>query len=138
LPAGDTEKEVRESKNPSGPFVAMSRNGELLPGVKEIISIIAKHGLVVASGHIVPEDALMVLREAKRQGVQHMIATHAFDLARSTGNSTPRHIGACSSSSVGLTGAIDTLRLILGSASAARRRNREGAPRHLMSLRSVG
>src|SRR6266581_6364716 len=57
MPAGDTEKEVRESKNPNGPFVAVSRNGELIPEVKQIISIIAKHGLVVASGHILPEDA---------------------------------------------------------------------------------
>jgi Family of unknown function (DUF6282) len=81
MPAGDTAKEIRESKNPNGPFVAVSRNGELLPGVKEVISIVAKHGLVIASGHIVPEEALMVFREAKRQGVQHMIATHAFDLA---------------------------------------------------------
>jgi hypothetical protein len=81
MPAGDTEKEVRESKDPNRPFVSVSRNGELLPEVKEVISIIAKHGLVVASGHIVPADALMVFREAKRQGVQHMIATHAFDLA---------------------------------------------------------
>src|SRR6267378_6674815 len=81
MPAGDTEKEVRESKNPNGPFVAVSRNGELLPEVKEVIAIIAKHGLVLASGHIAPEEALMVFREAKRQGVQHMIATHAFDLA---------------------------------------------------------
>jgi hypothetical protein len=81
MPAGDTEKEVRESKDPNRPFVAVSRSGELLPEVKEIISIIAKHGLVVASGHIIPSDALMVFREAKRQGLQHMIATHAFDLA---------------------------------------------------------
>jgi hypothetical protein len=81
MPAGDTEKEVRESKTPNGPFVAVSKNGELLPEVKQVISIIAKHGLVLASGHIVPEDALMVFREANRQGVQHMIATHAFDLA---------------------------------------------------------
>lgn len=81
MPAGDTEKEVRGSKNPDGPFVAVSRNGELLPEVKEIIGIVARHGLVVASGHILPEDALMVFREAKRQGAPHMIATHAFDLA---------------------------------------------------------
>ena len=80
MPAGDTAKEVRESKNPTGPFVAVSRNGELLPEVKQVLSIVAKHGLVIASGHIVPEEALMVFREAKRQGVQHMIATHAFDL----------------------------------------------------------
>jgi hypothetical protein len=81
MPAGDTAKEVRASKNPNGPFVAVSRDGELLPEVKQVISIIAKHGLVIASGHILPEEALMVFREAKRQGVQHMIATHAFDLA---------------------------------------------------------
>jgi Family of unknown function (DUF6282) len=81
MPAGDTAKEVRASKTPNGPFVAVSRNGELLPEVKEVISIVAKHGLVIASGHILPEEALMVFREAKRQGVQHMIATHAFDLA---------------------------------------------------------
>jgi hypothetical protein len=81
MPAGDTEKEIRESKNSNGPFVAVARNGELLPGVKEVISIAAKHGLVIASGHILAEEALMVFREAKRQGVQHMIATHAFDLA---------------------------------------------------------
>jgi predicted metal-dependent phosphotriesterase family hydrolase len=36
---------------------------------------------VIASGHIAPEEALMVFREASRQGVQHMIATHAFDAA---------------------------------------------------------
>src|SRR6516225_1783626 len=81
MPAGDTEKEVRASKSPNGPYVAVSRNGELLPAVKDVISVVAKHGLVIASGHIVPEDALMVFREAKRQGVKHMIATPAFDLA---------------------------------------------------------
>jgi hypothetical protein len=81
MPAGDGEKEVRESKTPDAPFVAVSRNGELLPEVKQVIAIIAKHGLVLASGHIAPEEALMVFREAKRQGVKHMIATHAFDLA---------------------------------------------------------
>jgi len=81
MPAGDTAKEVRESKNPEGPFVAVSRDGDLLPDVKKVLAIVAKHGLTIASGHILPEEALMVFREAKRQGVQHMIATHAFDLA---------------------------------------------------------
>ena len=81
MPAGDTAKEVRASKNPNGPFVAVSRDGELLPEVKQVIAIIAKHGLVLASGHIPAEEALLLFREAKRQGVQHMIATHAFDLA---------------------------------------------------------
>ena len=58
MPAGDTEKEVRESKNPNGPYVAVSRNGELLPEVKQVISIIAKHDLTLASGHILADEAL--------------------------------------------------------------------------------
>src|SRR5262249_17994274 len=37
LPAGDTEKEIKESRNPNRPFVAVSKNGQLLPEVKEII-----------------------------------------------------------------------------------------------------
>ena len=81
MPAGDSEIEARESKQLNRPFVAVSRNGELLPDVKQVLSIIAKHGLVIASGHIAPEEALMLFREARSQGVQHMIATHAMDLA---------------------------------------------------------
>jgi hypothetical protein len=81
LPAGDTEKEVKESRNPNRPFVAVAKNGQLLPEVKEIISIIAKNNLVLASGHVVPEDALLAFREAKAAGVKLLIATHAADIA---------------------------------------------------------
>ena len=81
LPAGDTEKEAKESKNPARPFVAVSRNGQLLPEVKEIISIIARNNLVLASGHVVPEDALLAFREARAAGVKLLIATHAADLS---------------------------------------------------------
>lgn len=80
MPAGDSEIES-SPPYPKKPFVAVSRNGELLPEVKDVISEIAKHDLILASGHIAPEEALMVFREGRRQGVQHMIATHAMDLA---------------------------------------------------------
>ena len=81
MPAGDSEIEVRESKEPNRPSVAVTRNGELLPEMKQVLSIIAKHGLVLASGHVAAEEALLVFREARALGVQHMIATHAMDLA---------------------------------------------------------
>ena len=41
--------------------------------------MIAKNGLVLASGHLSGEDALLVFREGRAQGVQHMIATHPMD-----------------------------------------------------------
>jgi len=81
LPAGDTEKEVKESRNPNRPFVAVSKNGQLLPEVKDIIALIAKNNLVLASGHVVPDDALLAFREARAAGVKLLIATHAADIA---------------------------------------------------------
>jgi hypothetical protein len=81
MPAGDAEIESRTSKEPNKPFVAVSRNGELVQDVKAVISVIAQHGLVLASGHIAPEEALMVFRAGRGQGVEHMIATHAMDEA---------------------------------------------------------
>jgi hypothetical protein len=81
MPAGDTESEVKASTQPNRQFVSVTRAGEVLPEVKEVISLVAKHNLVLASGHVLAADALMVFREARRQGVQHMVATHAMDLA---------------------------------------------------------
>jgi hypothetical protein len=80
MPAGDSEIESNPPY-PKKPFVAVSRNGELLPEVKDVISLIAKNDLILASGHIAPDEALMVFREGRRQGVRNMIATHAMDLA---------------------------------------------------------
>jgi hypothetical protein len=74
----DAENQVRYSKE-NRPFVSTSRNGELLPEVKQVIAVIAKHGLVLATGHVSPDEALMLLREGRRQGVKHMVVTHAMN-----------------------------------------------------------
>jgi len=78
MPTFDAENQVRYAKE-SRPFVSVSRNGELLPGVKDVIALIAKHGLVLATGHSAPAEVLMLLREARRQGVRHMVVTHAMN-----------------------------------------------------------
>ena len=74
----DAENQVRYSKE-NRPFVTVSRNSELVPAVKEVIGVIAKHGLVLATGHVSPAEGLMMLREGRRQGVQHMVVTHAMN-----------------------------------------------------------
>ena len=78
MPTFDAENQVRTSKE-NRPFVSVTRNGELLPEVKEVIAVIAKRDLVLATGHSAPRESLLMLREAKRQGVQRMIVTHAMN-----------------------------------------------------------
>jgi hypothetical protein len=74
----DAENQVRYSKE-NRPFVSVSRNGELLPETKAVISVIAKHGLVLATGHVSAQEALLLLSEGRRQGVAHMVVTHAMN-----------------------------------------------------------
>jgi len=78
MPTFDAENQVRTSKE-SRPFVSVTRNGELLPAVRDVIAVVAKRDLVLATGHSAPPEALLILREAKQQGVQRMIVTHAMN-----------------------------------------------------------
>src|SRR4029079_10112976 len=78
MPTFDAENQVRYSKQ-NRPFVSVAKNGELLPAVKEEIGLIAKNNLVLAPGTSSAEEGVMLLREGRRQSVQHMVVTHAMN-----------------------------------------------------------
>ena len=73
----DSENQVRYSKQ-DRPFVRIARDGQLVPEARAVIAVIAKHNLVMATGHSSAEEDLMLVREAKAQGVQHIVVTHAM------------------------------------------------------------
>ena len=78
FPTFDSENQVRSSKE-NRPSVSVSRDGALLPAVSEVITLIAKHNLVLATGHSSAAEGLLLLREGRRQGVQQMVVTHAMN-----------------------------------------------------------
>jgi hypothetical protein len=68
------------------PFVAVSKNGELLPEVKHLIGVLAKirtvdsNGrMVLATGHATPEEHLLLAREGRSQGL-NVLLTHPGDI----------------------------------------------------------
>jgi hypothetical protein len=73
----DTRAQVMTSGE-HRPYVAVSRDGELLPETREVIATIVRYDLVMATGHNSPEDDLLLLHEAKKQGVKQMVVTHAM------------------------------------------------------------
>jgi hypothetical protein len=73
----DSEAQVRYSKE-SRPWVSVSKDGELLPEVKRVIGVIAKNNLVLATGHSTPGEDLLLIREGIKQGVKHIVVTHAM------------------------------------------------------------
>ena len=77
LPTFDAEWYVT-AQGGSGPFVSVTRNGEPLPELVEIFSLVAEHDLVLAMGHSAPEEVLVLIDEARRHGVEQILVTHVF------------------------------------------------------------
>jgi hypothetical protein len=77
MPTFDAENQVRYSKE-NRPFVAVAKGGELLPEVKEVIAVVAKRRLTLETGHSSPAECLAIVREARRQGVERIVVTHAM------------------------------------------------------------
>jgi hypothetical protein len=73
----DAENQVRSGKA-SRPFVRVSQNGALLPETKDVIAAIARHNLVLASGHVSATEALLMFEEGHRLGIRGMVATHGM------------------------------------------------------------
>ena len=77
MPTFDSENQVRVSGE-KRPFVSVTRNGVLLPEVLEVLRLIAKHDLILATGHLSPVEILLLTKEAKRLGVKRILITHAM------------------------------------------------------------
>ena len=75
LPTFDAENQVKGK----GPEVKVSENGKLLPSVLALFDYIAtRKQLVLETGHVSAEEALMVIKEARARGIQHVVATHGM------------------------------------------------------------
>ena len=75
MPTFDSENNVRFNKQDI-PFAAVSRNGRLLPETIEVLKLIAKEKLVLATGHSSASEDLMLIREGKKQGIAQIVVTH--------------------------------------------------------------
>jgi hypothetical protein len=85
MPTWDSENNVLKSPNPTRKSVSVSKDGALLPETKAVIAAIATAKirdsdvkLALATGHVSAEEGLMVIREAKQQGIARILVTHAM------------------------------------------------------------
>lgn len=76
MPTFDSEHNAAPEHRP---FARVAKDGQLVPEVVQVIEIIARHNLVLETGHSSPEEALLLIREGKRQGVQNIVVTHAIN-----------------------------------------------------------
>lgn len=69
--------ELREQgiEIPPVPVVNAS-NGTVLPEVREVLDMIARHGMVLATGHLSRDEIFAVLEAALESGVETIVVTH--------------------------------------------------------------
>jgi predicted TIM-barrel fold metal-dependent hydrolase len=64
--------------NPKNPerSVPVSKDGQLLPAVFEILKIAARYDMAVSTGHSSPAESLMIIKAAKDAGVKRIFVQH--------------------------------------------------------------
>jgi hypothetical protein len=77
LPTYDSENSVRILKQ-NRPFVPVARDGHVLPEVEQVMDLAVKYHLLLETGHSSAEEGLLLVREAKKRGVQNVVVTHAM------------------------------------------------------------
>ena len=77
LPTFDAEFWMTRAGDP-GPSVPVMRDGAMDPALGEIFDLVAEHDLVLALGHSSPEEVLVLIPEARRRGVEHVLVTHGL------------------------------------------------------------
>ena len=61
---------------PNRPYVPVSKGGKLLPEVIEVLQLMAKYNLALATGHSTAQEHLMLTHEARKAGITRIILTH--------------------------------------------------------------
>lgn len=61
----------------SNPTISIIKDGKLIENTLQVLDIIAKYDIILATSHISHEEALLLVKEAKARGVKRIIITHA-------------------------------------------------------------
>jgi hypothetical protein len=80
MPTVDTELGAVRNGQQTRPFVPVAKDGQLLPETMEVLKIIARENLVLATGHSQPADSLLLISEARKLGIARIIVTHPMGL----------------------------------------------------------
>jgi hypothetical protein len=78
LPTFESDKHVKTFGKPDAKGLVVAPGGKLTPEMEAILKIIARENLVLATGHVHPEEILAVTKRGKELGVKNMIITHGL------------------------------------------------------------
>ena len=78
LPTFDSDMHIKTLVDPKGSGIVVAPNGVVTPQVEEVLKIIARENLVLATGHVHAEEVVAVVGRARALGVRNILVTHAL------------------------------------------------------------
>lgn len=78
LPTFESDKHVKTFSKPDAVGLTVAPGGKVSPEMEAILKIIARENLLLATGHIHPEEVLAVVAKGKELGVKNMLVTHGL------------------------------------------------------------
>ena len=70
------ELELRAAGHQAEPVAVLDSNGALLPAAHEVLAVVARHGMVLATGHLSRDEIFVLVEGAVAAGVSHIVVTH--------------------------------------------------------------
>lgn len=78
LPTFDSDKHVKTLSRPDAVGLTVAPNGQVSPEMEAILKIIARENLVLATGHVHPEEIIAVVKRGRELGVKNILVTHGL------------------------------------------------------------
>lgn len=78
LPTFESDKHVKTFSKPDAQGLVVAPGGKVSPQMEEVLKIIARENLVLATGHVHPEEVIAVTRRARELGVKNILVTHGL------------------------------------------------------------
>jgi hypothetical protein len=68
--------ELREAGLPLPPIEVLDGNRKVLPAVRQVLQVIGRNHMVLATGHLGRDEIMAVVAAAVEEGVRHVVVTH--------------------------------------------------------------
>jgi hypothetical protein len=78
LPTFESDKHVKTFGKPDANGLVVAPGGKVTPEMEAILKIIARENLLLATGHVHPEEIIAVVRRGRELGVKNIIITHGL------------------------------------------------------------
>jgi len=78
LPTFEADRHVKTLVKPDARGLVVAPGGQVTPEMEAILKIIARENLLLATGHVHPEEIVAVVRRARDLGVKNVLVTHGL------------------------------------------------------------